>query len=1181
MVATRIKSRWLPAVLAALLLVFSLPLISRADPAAPAGRNYADRVLGYSLTIPGHWVVQVKPGSGGRSLVFSGAKGTSEYASTISLQVITSGSYANMEQLAKELTAQWGRMPGYRLLSRQQGSLAGRPASRLVAEYQPSGGGAPYRQEQFICQGVRDWYLLAYTAPVRIYETYHHYMDRALTSFTLGGAPPAPGNGARAAAPPPSKAYKEKMLAATFGPAVLKQAGGPLYAPSYDNGTYQGRQVARAVASMVGTQSSVLRRLARRQAEVLSVYGRLGKVQAAQAALLEAELPALPAGVKRLFKLQAEYALLQAAQRGAVEGALAALPAPEAVSGDLAGVQALAALQTGLGDQQALILRQNQEVWSAGMRLYEDLGRESSGLPAYLRLRLAQFNRRQQETAVELIAAVDNMNGAMANLVMVLDLWGEFQQRVGAAYARDLGNALPGLRADAKRLRRADPNHPALAVIDNTIAALDRTRRNLAAQTRSAGGRGLWRLLADAAVPPAQAGAWDFTKLFLENTYYAGRIAVTATLNVPRLAAMGLGNSAERLGQELSYGSIKLLNVTSDPDDILPSADEIIKRHPELAGKRDQLAAALKKIKKQHKVNDVNGYLTLKKAAIDANVAEYRSKNYGARALTGAADFIDGLKEGVEKGAEGATQNLVRGIAGDFAGDTLGWAAGKVNGFVAGVTFGVVADIPRGVTVLINPTSSWADKGKASFDLVGAMGGAFSGMAKTGLAAGAKAFPKVTKLVEGGVSLVGRLIPGGSKAAGMADEVLGPLIKKAKDVGGAAVQKVRQMDLGIVKKAEEGIEKGISKVTGLVAKPLAKTGKEDLANIVGTVTKNLKAKDGEVLKNFAENFTNKGLLENAANGTISDKGLKPLLDALEGYFTAKPDKAKTGPGPKAASAEKAEDKDRSGFSSESAAGGEKAEAKKAREPKASPRPKTRPKQRAETKEQRKKREAELMNMAKRSAKQKQPVEQKEGRDESIPVIEQDCTIDTVIWHPANPSEKFRESYHIRDGQVSATMDMTTDFSKYGTATWGCAPQRTTGTFSGSLKDNVISGPWSLRTHPHTCWYTWEVSVKGADGKYKRDANGKYLKEKRRCEYTSEGRSTMHSELVLKMGHQLVLTYHGSQTSTTSWGAGCSPSVAGTSKTVSSNFSFDDPNVEDKYRKPMQGVWKKRLPSKAR
>ena len=922
--------------LTSLILLAGIILPAIAAPPASAAKTYTDKSRGYSLAVPDNWEAYVKPGTGGRLVVFSGAKGTREYVTTISLQVVPRRSYSGMDAVAGDLIKQWKKLGGYKLLARQKGHLAQRPALRLLLEHRLPNGEQIYRREQFICLGEKEFYLLAYTAPVAWFDKAHPHMVKALDTFALTGVVPE-GQ--------PAAGHQEKMLAATFGPATLKQAGGPLYAPSYENGTYQGRQVAEAVRKMVGQQSLVLRELAKRQAGVLAAFDKMGAVQAEQAALLQAETDVLPPAVKNLFRLQAEYAILQQAQRGAVEGALAALPAPEKVSDDLAGVQALAALQLGLSDQQALIFKQNDEVWSKGMLIYQDLSKESSGLPAHTRLKLAQLNLRQQETALDLIAAADAMNQTMAGLIMVLDLWGEFQVQVGGAYAEELSRSLPGLKADAMRLRKAKPNDPALPVIESTIEALERLQQNLESQSKAAASINLWQYMGDLTVPPAHAGVMDFTKRFVENTYYAGRIAITATLNVPRLAAQGLGQAAERLGQELSYGSIKKLNVTSDPEAILPTADEIIKRDPEMAKHRDELVASLKKIKSRHQVENVQDYLQLKKNTIDANVAEYNSKQYGARALNGAVKSIDGLKAGLEKGAETYTQDLVRSVAGNLAANTVGYVAGKVNGFVAGVACGVLTDIPRSVAVLLNPKSSWAEHGKAYFDLGCSMGAAVSGMAKTAVAVGAKTFPKLAQVMKNGASLVGRMMPSGSKAAGVADDLLTPLIKKGKDMGQAAVQRVRQMDSGIVRKVQEGIEQGVKKVKDLAAKPLAKTGKEDLANIVKDVTKNLTAKDGDVLKNFVQNFTNKGLLDNAANGTFSDNVLLPILKMAEKTVIGEPVK-KDQPVVKAAKVPEKRElaQAASGFSGK-AAGGDKDKAQSKEQPEQKEKPKAEPQKR--------------------------------------------------------------------------------------------------------------------------------------------------------------------------------------------------------------------------------------------
>lgn len=397
----------------------------------------------------------------------------------------------------------------------------------------------------------------------------------------------------------------------------------------------------------------------------------------------------------------------------------------------------------------------------------------------------------------------------------------------------------------------------------------------------------------------------------------------------------------------------------------------------------------------------------------------------------------------------------------------------------------------------------------------------------------------------------------------MTSKVLTPLLKKGKDLSGAALKKVRKMDLGIVKKVENGIKNGVKKVKNLAATPLSKTGKDDLAGIVKDVTKNLKAKDGEVLKNFAQNLTNKGILENAVNGTISDKALKPVLDAAEKAATGQPQTTKATGKQKPAQAP-------SGFNSKPAGSGQqqaRAKIQPVKPKKPKPKPKKKAKRRKETPKERKQRKADLMALAKRSAARAKNPDYKGVQNDSTAVIEQNCTIDTVVWHPSDAKQKSYETFYIRGGQVTATMDMTYNTNEYHKDNWACAPQRVTGTFSGSLMNNVISGTWTMKYHTHGCWHTWTKSTK--------DSDGKYQKQNLRCTYSNWGSSSMHTDTVLKMGHKLTTTYRGNHTSTTSWGAGCYKTIAGTTKTHSNAFAWNDPGMDDNYRKPMVGVWEKR------
>lgn len=135
------------------------------------------------------------------------------------------------------------------------------------------------------------------------------------------------------------------------------------------------------------------------------------------------------------------------------------------------------------------------------------------------------------------------------------------------------------------------------------------------------------------------------------------------------------------------------------------------------------------------------------------------------------------------------------------------------------------------------------------------------------------------------------------------------------------------------------------------------------------------------------------------------------------------------------------------------------------------------------------------------------------------------------------------------------------------------PQRTTGTFSGSLMNNVITGTWNMTSHPSHCWSAWNKSTKGADGKH--------TSTKVRCEYTQSSTHTLRNTLTLNTGGTIEETYSGSGTSKTVWGPTCYEKVAGTTQTHSWTSSWDDPKMEADMRKPMIGVWeiRKRPPAK--
>ncbi|MBU4572983.1 MAG: DUF1795 domain-containing protein, partial [Proteobacteria bacterium] len=347
---------------ACLLILMCLGL-SSAGAAQVSYRVQQDQNLSYSLELPAHWSVQ--PGSNSRSLVFSGPKGGPEYRTTLTLQVVDVAAFPGLTAVARELTSQWSRLSGYRLLSQEKGSLAGQDALRLLASFN-NAQGETFRREQFICRKGPYYYLLAYTAPELRFSGGMPYRNRALASL-------------RFLSSQEERERDERLSVAAYGPALLNQLAGPLYSPAFANGTPQGEQVAQVHGRLVAELARAATDQAAAQKPVLAAWERLGELQTRQMALLEEQAAASPQGqawwarLKPLYKLQLNYSLTQSAQRGMVEGALAGQSKPEVVSQSLASVQMLAGLQLAVSDQQALILRGNQEVWTQSLALWGEM----------------------------------------------------------------------------------------------------------------------------------------------------------------------------------------------------------------------------------------------------------------------------------------------------------------------------------------------------------------------------------------------------------------------------------------------------------------------------------------------------------------------------------------------------------------------------------------------------------------------------------------------------------------------------------------------------------------------------------------------------------------------------------------------------------------------------------------
>ncbi|MBU2469446.1 MAG: hypothetical protein KKC78_12470 [Proteobacteria bacterium] len=1142
--------------------------------AAQAYRIHQDQSLAYSMEVPVHWAYQVQPGSQGRSLVFSGPQGSPEYRATLSLQIVDAKAFPGLEAVARELESQWSRQTGYRLLARQNGSLAGQSALRLLAAFSNAQGEA-FRREQFICRGGPYYYLLAYTAPESIFAQGQAHRDRALASLRL--------------LPPQQERERgESLNVAAYGPALLNQLAGPLYSPAFANGTPQGQEVARAHNRLIAELARALGGQAAGQKPVLAALERMGDLQTRQMALLESQTAASPqaqawwARLKPLYKLQLNYALTQSAQRGMVEGALAGQAKPEQASQSLAAVQMLAALQLAVSDQQALILRENQELWTTALTLWDQMSGDQA-LPAAFRLSLAQFNQQQRELALELGRATMASNAELAHTVLVLRALELFSREVTRAYGAAVGEAIPRLRAQAAQLAQARPGDPAVQAVTAILDNLERT----AGQIKQAQApRPLGQRLAQAMAPVAWAGAWQFTKDFSYNLLIAApTLAAKATANAGRFVASGMETSTKQVTNYLSYATYSPLRVTSDPQKVVGSVDEIIKNNPKMAKHRDLLNQRLAQMAQGHAANDLQGYMQLKKQTVDAAVAEYAKGEYGVRALKTGVEYIDQVKTmKVEPAAKWVAEKVTKGVLGNQVGGVLSPAAQGTASLLAGTAYKVVADLPKNVMVLMNPQTSYAEKGQATYELAGSVGASVLCYTGTAAALAGKVAPSLAAAAQGaykiGAGLVSRMMPAGAQAAAQAaTKMVAPVVQQVGRQVTREVAALLPAEAEAAKYAVTGISAGVQKLTAMAAQPVGATLAAETRAMVSEVVKNFTTTGttSQILKAFASNFAIKPLLEGAANDSFSGNVLLPILQSAEAAANAKPASSGVSRSFNNSNLLKADQgkierkfdssnlqKSGEGFQLRAAAGAKEPEAKPEPTEKAKPEP---VKARKETPAERQKRKDDLMAKAKRLAARQDNSVYSDPKVDSTQVIPETCTIDAVAWHPKYPENKWPVTYYIRGGQVTATSEHTMSYDKWCNKNWCCSPSKTNGTFSGSLMNNVITGTWKMTSPPNRCWSLWNKGTKGGDGKYT------YAEV--RCEYTQSSTYTMHNTLTLEVNGRLAETYTGSGTHSTSYGPQCWENMAGTTKTNNWNMSWDDPKMEADLRKPMTGVWELR------
>gem|GEM_PF-5551791 len=170
--------------------------------------GYTYNPMGFSLQVPKHWLPPERKGTG--TLVFSGPKGSEQYQTTISVQLVRPPAGSSLQKEVQAVEQQWRSAPQYQLLSKQTGTLAGQRGVRLLAQYQMPGTTQIYKQEQFIIDRAPYFFWLGYTAPLPLFDKHQAAMVKAVNTlkfvpFPVATASPPPAQ-TQTAPPPMSQA---------------------------------------------------------------------------------------------------------------------------------------------------------------------------------------------------------------------------------------------------------------------------------------------------------------------------------------------------------------------------------------------------------------------------------------------------------------------------------------------------------------------------------------------------------------------------------------------------------------------------------------------------------------------------------------------------------------------------------------------------------------------------------------------------------------------------------------------------------------------------------------------------------------------------------------------------------------------------------------------------------------
>lgn len=171
-----------PVIRLALLLMI-MAVVSVPSAAAQEFGEYTNNTFKFSTRLPRHWVSEIKNTPKTSAIIFSGPQNTEEYYTTINLQVITRQPEDTLQSQAQGFAKQLATAPRYKIISLEEGNLAGQPAVRIKALYQGPGTRELFKQDQVLAEKGAYFYWVGYTAPEDLFDKYSLFMDQALGSF--------------------------------------------------------------------------------------------------------------------------------------------------------------------------------------------------------------------------------------------------------------------------------------------------------------------------------------------------------------------------------------------------------------------------------------------------------------------------------------------------------------------------------------------------------------------------------------------------------------------------------------------------------------------------------------------------------------------------------------------------------------------------------------------------------------------------------------------------------------------------------------------------------------------------------------------------------------------------------------------------------------------------------------